>query len=61
MVEASIGKRERLGLASGGNYDTSVRGSNELPGLGLAPRAGVGKSTNYNGFGVYGKIGKPKS
>jgi hypothetical protein len=49
MVEASVGKRERLGLSNGGDYTSK---SNHLPGL---PGSGsFGVNTSYNGFGLYG-------
>lgn len=48
MVEASVGKRERLGQSLGG--DTAK--SNHLPGLTAAGSIGV--NTSYNGFEIYG-------
>ena len=48
MVEASVGKRERLGQSLGGD----ISKSNHLPGLTAAGSIGV--NTSYNGFEIYG-------
>jgi len=52
MVEASVGKRERLGLSQGAGDYGSVGRSNHLPGLNGGSSVGV--NTSYNGFGLYG-------
>jgi len=53
MIEASVGKRERLGLShKSGDY--SVRKSNNLPGL---TGGSIGVNTSYNGFDIYGGAG----